>query len=336
VPRVTPARLETVWSRRLADHAADLRFSSEGGVLAAATLAGTVTVLDASTGEVLTERAGHPGGALSLAWSPNGSLLASGGQDGRVRVCRPGGEPVFDTPSGRSWIEHMAFSSDGLHLAVAAGRTARVYDRSGRLVAEQAGHESTISALFWRGRQLVTACYGGLRLAEPGGPGTVRFLEYAGSILAVAPSPDGKWLVSGNQDGSLHVWRMEDGAQFQMTGYPSKVKALAFSLDGSTLAAAGGAEVTVWDFGGGGPAGRAPRVLEGHTGLINALAWAGGRILSASEDGTLRWCPPSSDRGVAAWEGGRPLDRLAVAPRRAAVAVADRDGNVSLVSLGDR
>ena len=331
-----PGRFVRVWSRQLADHAADLHFVSSGRVLAAATLAGTVTVLDASTGELLAEPTGHPGGALSLAWSPDGFLLATGGQDGRVRVCRPGGEPVFETPSGRDWIEHMAFSPDGLQLAVGAGRTARVYDRSGQLLADQGGHGSTISALCWMGRRLVTACYGGVRLLEPDRPVAPRFLEYSGSILALAPSPDGKWLASGNQDGSLHIWQVESGAECAMSGYPMKVKALAFSDDGSTLVAAGGSEVTLWDFSGVGPVGRKPKVLEGHAGAVTAVGWAGHRVLSVSEDGTLRSWPASSDRGEVVWEGQLPLDRLAVAPGGVAAAFADRSGNMSLVSLDER
>jgi WD40 repeat protein len=331
-----PGQLASVWSRQLADHAADLRFAPGGRVLAAATLAGTVAVLDASTGELLSEPKGHPGGTLSLAWSPDGSLFATGGQDGRVRVCRPGGEPVFETPSGRAWIEHMAFSPDGLKLAVGAGRMARVYDRSGQLLADQGGHGSTISALCWMGRRLVTACYGGVQLLEFGKPGTPHFLEYTGSILALAPSPDGKWLASGNQDGSLRIWKVDCAAEFAMSGYPTKVKALVFSGDGSTLVAAGGAEVTLWDFSGAGPVGRTPKVLEGHAGTVTAVGWAGHRVLSVSEDGTLRSWPASSDRGEIVWEGRLPLDRLAVAPGGVAAAFADRSGNISLVSLDDR
>lgn len=331
------AELREVWARQLPDHVADLRFASNGRVLAAATLAGTVAVLDASTGEPLAEPKGHRGGTLSVAWSPDGRLLATGGQDGQVRVCRPAGEPVFETAPGREWIEHIAFSRDGQELAVGAGRIARVYDRSGHLVAEQGGHEGTISALCWMGPKLTTGCYGGVRLIEPGKPESLRVLECSRPILALAPSPDGKWVVSGNQDGSLHVWRMDSGEEFEMSGYPAKVKSLAFSEDGSSLVAAGGAEVTLWDFGGAGPAGRAPKLLEGHAGLVTGLAWAGHQtIISVAEDGTLRAWPVRHRREAAVWAGRQPLDRLAVAPGGAAAAVADRSGNVSLVSLDDR
>jgi hypothetical protein len=95
-------------------------------------------------------------------------------------------------------------------------------------------------------------------------------------------------------------------------------------------------EVTLWDFGGAGPAGRAPKLLEGHAAFVTGLAWAGHQILSVAEDGTLRAWPVRHGREAAVWAGRQPLDRLAVAPGGAAAAVADRSGNVSLVSLDDR
>jgi len=54
-------------------------------------------------------------------------------------------------------------------------------------------------------------------------------------------SPDGKWLVSGNQDPSVHLWIPEQDIELQMSGYETKVKHLAFDHTSRWLATGGGA-----------------------------------------------------------------------------------------------
>jgi len=84
-----------------------------------------------------------------------------------------------------------------------------------------------------------------------------------------------------------------------MRGYPAKPKHLVWSADNRWLATSGAATVTVWPFFGGGPEGTAPRVLEGHRGLVCGLAFAprGHVIASAAEDTSiLLW---NLDRGDA-------------------------------------
>jgi WD40 repeat protein len=85
-------------------------------------------------------------------------------------------------------------------------------------------------------------------------------------ILNMAFSPSGKWLMTGNQDCSVHVWNTDNGGEMHMRGYAAKVRQLAWHRGSRWLAAGGGEAISVWDCSGRGPEGRTPAVLEWHSG----------------------------------------------------------------------
>jgi WD40 repeat protein len=85
------------------------------------------------------------------------------------------------------------------------------------------------------------------------------------------------------------VWSGEDLA---MTGYPAKVRHLAWDPSSRWLAVANIGDVTLWDFAGKGPQGTAPVELASHSGPVTALAWhpAAGVMASGGSDGAMiRW-----------------------------------------------
>ncbi|WP_026410989.1 GTP-binding protein [Actinomadura oligospora] len=112
--------------------------------------------------------------------------------------------------------------------------------------------------------------------------------------LTIALTPNGRWICSGNQDASIHIWRTRDAHELTMDGYPEKVTHLAFDPTGRWLAANGAPDITVWDFAGKGPAGTTPRVLRTHD-TITGIAWhpgAGGLLATTGTEGTLAlWRP---------------------------------------------
>jgi WD40 repeat protein len=89
-----------------------------------------------------------------------------------------------------------------------------------------------------------------------------RALNWKGIHGVVTYSPNGKWVVSAMQDQTLHLWRLSDGHDLHMRGYPAKIHSLSWSYDGDTLATSGGAGVPLWNFKGpNGPAGMAAKVV---------------------------------------------------------------------------
>lgn len=318
-----------LWKATLPDCAAALAWSPDGRQLAAATLAGPVVVFDAAGGRAVVEHAGHAGGALTVAWSPDGARLATGGQDGRVVLHDAGVATIIDGDD--SWVEHLAWSAMGDLLSIAAGRRVRVLTASGAIATEVTGYGSTVTSLFWLpGKsELVTSCYGGLQFTKVGRADWTRQLDWKGSILTARPSPDGKHIATGNQDGTVHVWETRSGKDLQMSGYPLKVRELAWSADSALLATGGGAVVTVWSFAGKGPAGQKPAQLAGHEERVTGVVFAGRGLVSTSEDGTMRmWSRRNGWQCVRTENAGRPLTSLAVSPDGRLVAAASDAGTV--------
>ena len=70
-------------------------------------------------------------------------------------------------------------------------------------------------------------------------------------LLAV---PTGRFIATGNQDSTVHLWITETGKDLHMSGYSTKVRELSWHANSRFLATGGGPAVVVWDFSGKGPA----------------------------------------------------------------------------------
>ena len=329
------AELEPSWAVDIGDFPTDLAWSPDGERLAVASAAGPVVVLGAD-GEEQLRYPGHELGSLAVDWSPQGERLASGGQDGRVRVWTPdASSPQAELRGGAAWVELLAWSKDGGRLATGSGKFLKVWDASDWSEIGSFDHPNTISGLAWRGEsgRLVTSSYGGVQFWELGQPTAHRRFRWKGSSICMRVSPNGRWIICGSQDCSVHIWKSASGQDLEMSGYPLKVKQLGWSDDSRYLATGGGAEVCIWDFSGQGPAGTRPEVRQGHVDAIADVAFQPGSHLLASlgRDGSL--CFWNGDKGrskKALASGGRPSSgsKLAWSPNGASVATAFESGEV--------
>jgi WD40 repeat protein len=294
------------WSLVLDESVASLAPAPDARTLAVATASGELAVLSVADGSRVRTAVGHDGGALCLAWSPNGARLASGGVDGLVRLhTASDGRCTSTRVSG--WVQALAWSPDGTRLAAAAGRALVLLGEHGELLHRWQDAPSTVTDIAWSrdGSRVAAAAYGGLRwyAAVSRSSRPVRTFDWQGSLLVVRVSPDGRWVASGNQDASVHVWRLWSGDDAEMTGYPQKVDALAFDRSSRWMACGGSGEISLWDFSGQGPTGRAPQMLPGHASQVCALDWqsTGDRLASAGRDGEVAvWAPgPKGTRTAA-------------------------------------
>ncbi|MFO0823967.1 MAG: WD40 repeat domain-containing protein [Gemmataceae bacterium] len=300
------ARLAPVWKSALRAHVISLAWSPESRLVAAATVDGPTTVLDAETGATRQTLAGHESGTTAVAWVDEGTV-ATTGQDGCVRLWDvTSGTERVSLDAGAKWVERLAVSPCRTFLASAGGKKVRLWDRAGKLIQDYPDHTSTVTDLRWRPgcMELCSSAYGGVSVWSPSSAAAVRRFEWKGSVLALALSPDGKFLATGNQDSTIHFWVLATGEDFKMWGYPKKVKELAWDHRSQFLATGGGCRVTVWDCSGQGPEGTRPLPLDAHdkTGKVTALAfqWWGSLLVSGGDDGrVVLWRPQQGTRAIA-------------------------------------
>jgi WD40 repeat protein len=290
--KVQTPRLKQSWEVHLDDYVVRLAFSPDQRLLAAAGLGGGIHLLDAATGRCFRTLFGHELGTQCISWNHDGSILASGGQDGRVRMWSPAsGLLLKDLEGGAAWVEQVAFAPHDPLLVSAAGRSLKLWNVDGACVREYAPHPSTIYDVQWQhGSPFFTsAAYGQLATFKTDAAEPVKTFAWKGSILSVAWSPDDNYIATGNQDASVHFWYRKSGKDLEMTGYPAKVRELSWDAGSRYLATGGSAIVTIWDCGGKGPAGTKPIQLDRHETLLTALDFQnkGGLIASGCRDGLV-------------------------------------------------
>ena len=345
--RPKPAiRLEEAGLLQLNDYVHAVSFSPDGTRLAACSAAGEVAIwnLDSELTEWEGSAQSNGDGAptLALAWAPTGGRLASGGQDGWVRLWDPtsGKEQasILLDPK-RRWVEHLAWDSVSGRLAASAGKKIFIWERpeNGALPTptEAPEHKNSISGLRWmrKGEGLISAGYGGAWLWKVGEASAVRTFPYEGALLSVSLSPNDAYLASGNLDGSVHLWQTDTKQHWHMSGYPMKVHAVEFDYNGAFLYTVSGAAAVVWDMKRF--EGSSGKLLDGHRGWIRQIACHPSVPVAATADeaGVLFLWEPKRSKPIASAEmtSVDGFSCVAWSPEGDRLAVGSGNGTVMLL-----
>ncbi|HZA26991.1 MAG TPA: BTAD domain-containing putative transcriptional regulator [Actinomycetota bacterium] len=224
---------------------------------------GIIDIRDGQTGESVLSFYGHDGDVNDVAFSPDGSRLASTGDDGKLKVWDPSTGRLVSTLSGDGRAVGASFGADALVAAawkgvVSGGGEVRVLDLSTDRVVSTvrvAGPDDT--ALSPDGKLLAVSSHA--LDAEDGAVFDVRTGEEAfrlssptccsGSIFgAVSWSPDGRYVAAGSEDAT-HVWDAEtERLRHTLLGHTGSLPSVAWSPDSSRLVT-GGSDGTarVWE-----------------------------------------------------------------------------------------
>jgi WD40 repeat protein len=345
MPRLIRSRpnvqLEGQGILRLQDYVHRAAFSPDGRNLAACSASGQVVTWHIPGRARACAFKGHDGWAFALAWDRRSSLLASGGRDGMVRIWDVAtGEERAALPVGTrgDWIEHLSWDRRTDRLAASAGKTVQVWscgeDGSFLHGAEIASHTTTVSALAWMppGGGLLSACYGGASLWRIGEEKPVRTFPYAGAMLSIAVTPDGQYLASGNLDSSVHLFKTANEQNWHMSGYPVKVRAVAFDQTGLNLWTVSGPSLIAWNMKQF--EGSSGRLFKGHLGWIQDMSCHPTLpvVATVGEDGLLCLWDAGTTKPRASQEvnknGG--LSCVAWSPDGTRLVTGATDGTLSL------
>ena len=223
--------------------------SADGATLASGSTRGQIQVLDLDSDRVIATLSGHTQEIRSLAFSPDGTVLASGASDG-IRLWDVTTQTrTGDLPVG---VTSLAFSPDGATLASASEDGVRLWDLETQ--AEIASHS-----------------HGGDR----GRP----------EVNTVAFSPDGTLVASGGDDTTVRLWDVATGNVAVLEGHDRPVRSVAFSADGNQLASGADLAVILWDPG----TKEKLVALQGEGRGVATVAFApdGTTLAAGAEDGQI-------------------------------------------------
>ncbi len=325
-------------------------FSPDGSRLVSGFQDGTVRLWDVAAQAEVGTLEGHTDRVTSVAFSPDGRLLASGAgwNDRTVRLWDAATQTETATLRGHTGeVRSVSFSApDGATLASGSSDgTVRLWDVAAHeAVANLEEHGDEIRSVAFSPDEatLVSAAADGTVLLREVETGNAAGLSGHASLSSMALSRDGVLLAAGYQDGTLRLWDAATRTPIAtLEGHTSGVGSVSFSSDGALLASGSwDRTVKLWHVGTRGLLG----TLEGHRGGVTAVSFSpdGATVASAGgwNDATVRLWDVATREPAGILEGhANSVESLAFSPPDGALLASGggwEDKTVKLWDVGNR
>ncbi|GAA6615896.1 NACHT domain-containing protein [Scytonema sp. NUACC26] len=235
------------------------------------------------------------GRVLSIAFSPDGKLFATGEANGSISLSQIENGKLLLTFQGHTdWVRSIAISPDGATLASGSDdKTIKIWDIStGKCLKTLHGHSSRVYA--------VAIAYDGAILVSGSSDETIKVWEIATgeclktiqghstTVYTVAVGQDNTTIVSGGGDNTVKLWNLNTGECTKtLFGHQSRIWSVAISSDNTTVASCGDDQIIkLWDI----HTGKHLKNFQGHTQRIQSTIFSpnGKTIASSGLDQTIK------------------------------------------------
>ncbi len=250
-----------------------------------------------SQAQTLKTLTGHTGEVYSVAYSPDGTKIASASDDGTILIWDvKTGDRIRTLRGHTDGVESVAYSPDGTRL-VSGGddNTVRIWNAdTGAFLHMLSANDVNSVAYSRNGSRIVSGSDNGtIRIWNAATGDRIRTLQGTSDVESVAYSPDGTRLVSGSGN-AVRIWNTDTYTLLRtLQGHTDDVYSVTYSPDGKKIASGGGSDddndngtIIIWDAN----TGSRIRTLQGHTDEVKSVAYSPDRtrLVSGGADNTVR------------------------------------------------
>ncbi|MCF2145299.1 AAA-like domain-containing protein [Desmonostoc muscorum LEGE 12446] len=224
-----------------------------------------------------------------LTFSPDGKIIASGGDDGTIKLWHNNGTAIATISSHTNKVKSISFSPNSKIIASASqDGTIQLWNRDGSFIKTLSKDKIwLVSAIFISDNTLVCISK----------DGTIKFSQLDNTLIKTISlqknaitsaniSPNGEVIAVGNEEGNIEIYKIDGTFIKKIVGHEGWVTSINFSHDGENIASASDDKtIKLWKKDG-----TLIRTFKGHTSRINAVSFSrdGKTIASSSSDQTVK------------------------------------------------
>ncbi|KKD38763.1 hypothetical protein [Limnoraphis robusta] len=278
---------------------------------------------------------GNSGAVISANFSPDAQIIASAGDDKKIKLWKPTGELIKTIEGHNSRVWYVTFSPDSQIIASASeDKTIKLWKLDGTLIRTIPAHEDAVQWLSFSpdGQQIASASRDKtVKIWNLNGNLITTLKSHNSPVSSVLFSSDGERIVSADRDGRLIFWNRQGELIKTVKAHSETIWSIAFSPDTQTVASASSDQtVKLWS-----REGLLIKTLDEHKHAVFSVSYSpdGQSIASADTNGNIIFWSQAGIQKTILRGHRNAVNQVSFTPDSQMLISASKDSTVRLWNL---